>query len=110
MQKRRLIGAERQRLNGKIKRGAPDASAASPDSSAYDTYYIARSEVDVIQFDPVSDDTSNVALYPTFQADFREHQPPLLAIQSQNGSVFMPPGAKVYRRDMPAQPPAPSSN
>jgi len=57
----------------------------------------------VIQFDPVSDDASNVALYPTFQADFREHQPPLLAIQSQNGSVFMPPGAKVYRRDMPKE-------
>lgn len=46
----------------------PDVSAVSPDGSALDARYIARSEVDEIQLDLFGDYASNVALYPAFEA------------------------------------------
>jgi pimeloyl-ACP methyl ester carboxylesterase len=42
-----------------------------------------------------------VALYPRFQAYFRTHQPPLLAVWGYNDPFFIPPGAEAFRRDLP---------
>jgi pimeloyl-ACP methyl ester carboxylesterase len=81
--------------------GVPDTRAVSPDGSALDAYYIARPDVDEIQLDLFGDYASNVALYPAFQAYFREYQPPLLAIWGKNDPFFLPPGAEAYRRDLP---------
>lgn len=63
--------------------------------------YLQRSEVDEIQLDLFGDYASNVALYPAFQAYFREHQPRLLAIWGRNDPFFLSPGAEAYRRDLP---------
>jgi pimeloyl-ACP methyl ester carboxylesterase len=44
---------------------------------------------------------SDVALYPQFQAYFRNRQPPLLAVWGRNDPFFLPAGAEAYRRDIP---------
>lgn len=72
-----------------------------PCSTSSDTWYMARPDVDEIQLDLFGDYASNVALYPTFQAYFREHRPPLLAIWGKNDPFFLPAGAEAYRRDLP---------
>ncbi|MDO1582579.1 alpha/beta fold hydrolase [Rhizobium oryzicola] len=88
-------------IRWQYEHGVPDTTAVSPDGSALDAYYIARPEVDEIQLDLFGDYASNVALYPAFQAYFRKHQPPLLAIWGKNDPFFLPPGAEAYRRDLP---------
>lgn len=42
-----------------------------------------------------------MAKYPEFQAYFREQQPPLLAVWGKHDPFFLPPGAEVWKRDIP---------
>ena len=102
--------ANRQALRGLLtpdsirwqyEHGVPDLARLSPDGSALDSWYTARPGVDEIQLDLFLDYRSNVALYPAFQAYFREHRPKLLAIWGRNDPFFLPPGAESYRRDLP---------
>ncbi|MCH4059866.1 MAG: alpha/beta hydrolase [Acetobacter sp.] len=88
-------------IRWQYEHGVPDISAISPDGSALDTFYIQRPEVDEIQLDLFGDYASNVALYPDFQAYFRESRPRLLAIWGKNDPFFLPPGAEAYKRDLP---------
>lgn len=81
--------------------GVPDTSLVSPDGYGLDAWYVARPGVDDIQLDLFLDYASNVALYPTFQAYFRKHQPKLLAVWGRNDPFFLPAGAEAYRRDIP---------
>jgi pimeloyl-ACP methyl ester carboxylesterase len=60
-----------------------------------------RPQADEVQLDLMLDYASNVALYPAFQAYFRDHQPKLLAIWGKNDPFFLPPGAEAYKRDLP---------
>ena len=62
---------------------------------------MARPGAEEIQLDLVLDYRSNVALYPSFQAYFREEQPPFLAAWGKNDAHFIPAGAQAYRRDLP---------
>lgn len=80
--------------------GAP-ANLVSPDGYTLDTFYMHRPEAMEIQLDLILSYRTNVALYPDFQAYFREHQPPLLAVWGRNDPFFIPPGAEAYRRDLP---------
>jgi pimeloyl-ACP methyl ester carboxylesterase len=50
----------------------------------------------------VLDYASNVAMYPAFQAFFRDYQPPLLAVWGKNDPFFLPEGAEAWKRDIPA--------
>jgi pimeloyl-ACP methyl ester carboxylesterase len=84
-----------QYLNG------ADASRVSPDGYTLDIAYMARPGADEIQLDLVLDYRSNVALYPSFQAYFREKQPPFLATWGKNDAHFIPAGAQAYKRDLP---------
>ncbi|MBC9033695.1 alpha/beta hydrolase [Sphingomonas sp. JC676] len=88
-------------IRWQYEHGVEDAAAVSPDGIALDVYYLERPGVDEIQLDLFLDYASNVALYPAFQAYFREHQPPLLAIWGRNDPFFLPPGAEAYKRDLP---------
>lgn len=88
-------------IRWQYEHGVADASTVSPDGSALDAWYIARPQVDEIQLDLFGDYASNIALYPAFQAYFREHRPPLLAIWGRNDPFFLPAGAEAYRRDLP---------
>ena len=60
-----------------------------------------RPEAEEIQLDLILSYRTNVALYPDFQAYFRAHRPPLLAVWGKNDPFFIPPGAEAYRRDLP---------
>lgn len=81
--------------------GVPDESLVSPDGIALDNYYLARAGMDDVQLDLFLDYQSNVAMYPAFQAYFRQHQPRFLAIWGKNDPFFLPPGAEAFKRDMP---------
>jgi pimeloyl-ACP methyl ester carboxylesterase len=79
-----------------------EAQLISPDGYTLDLAYLARPGMDEIQLDLILDYRSNVALYPKFQAYFRDHQPKLLAVWGKNDPHFLPVGAEAYRRDLPA--------
>jgi pimeloyl-ACP methyl ester carboxylesterase len=80
--------------------GAP-AERVSPDGYTLDIAYMARPGADDIQLDLILDYRSNLAHYPQFQAYFRNHRPPLLAVWGKHDPFFIPPGAEAYRRDIP---------
>ncbi|MCM8732512.1 alpha/beta fold hydrolase [Hephaestia sp. GCM10023244] len=78
-----------------------DPSLLSPDGYALDIAYMARPGAEEIQLDLILDYRSNVALYPSFQAYFREHRPPFLAAWGRHDPAFIPAGARAYQRDLP---------
>jgi pimeloyl-ACP methyl ester carboxylesterase len=81
--------------------GVADTSSVSPDGYSLDTFYLARPGADEVQLDLFGDYKSNVALYPEFQAYFRMHKPPFLAVWGRNDPFFLPPGAQAFKRDIP---------
>ena len=81
--------------------GVAETALVAPESYTLDSALLARRGNDEIQLDLFLDYASNVALYPAFQAYFRQHQPPLLAVWGQNDPFFLPPGAEGFRRDIP---------
>jgi len=81
--------------------GVPDTSLVAPDGSDLDSYYMTRSGADEAQLDLFLDYASNVALYPDFQAYFRKHRPPFMAVWGRNDPFFLPAGAEAYKRDLP---------
>ena len=81
--------------------GVTDATAVSPDGYSLDNFYLSRPGIAEVQLDLFGDYQSNVALYPQFQAYFRTHQPPLLAVWGKNDPFFLPPGAEAFKRDLP---------
>ena len=78
-----------------------DPSLLAPDGYELDIAYMARPGAEEIQLDLILDYRSNVALYPDFQAYFRNHRPPLLATWGRHDPAFIPAGAEAYRRDLP---------
>ena len=82
--------------------GVSDVTRVSPDGYSLDDFYLSRPAAHDIQLDLFLDYANNVALYPTFQAYFRKHQPPLLAAWGRNDPFFLPAGAEAYARDIPA--------
>jgi len=81
--------------------GVADESLVSPDGYTLDSHYLARPGADEVQLDLFRDYASNVALYPEFQAYFRKHRPPFLAVWGKNDPFFLPPGAEAFKRDLP---------
>ena len=81
--------------------GVPDTSKVSPDGYTLDNFYLSRSGADEVQLDLFGDYKSTVELYPAFQAYFRTHQPPCLAVWGKNAPFFLPPGAEAFKRDIP---------
>ena len=81
--------------------GVPDTSKVSPDGYTLDNFYLSRSGADEVQLDLFGDYKSNVELYPAFQAYFRTHKPPFLAVWGKNDPFFLPAGAEAYKRDIP---------
>jgi pimeloyl-ACP methyl ester carboxylesterase len=81
--------------------GVADVTRVSPDGHSLDNFYLARPGADEIQLNLFGDYKSNVALYPAFQAYFRTHKPPFLAVWGKNDPFFLPPGAEAFKRDIP---------
>jgi pimeloyl-ACP methyl ester carboxylesterase len=81
--------------------GVSHATHVSPDGYSLDNFYLARPGADEVQLDLFGDYKSNVAMYPDFQAYFRKHKPPFLAVWGKHDPFFLPAGADAFKRDMP---------
>jgi pimeloyl-ACP methyl ester carboxylesterase len=81
--------------------GVRDRSRVSPDNWVHDQALLDRPGVDEIMLDLFRDYGSNVALYPRFQAFFRERRPPTLIVWGKNDVIFPAEGAHPYLRDLP---------
>ena len=91
-----------QSIRWQYTHGVPDTSLVAYDGSDLDSFYMTRPGADEAQLDLFLDYASNVALYPDFQAYFRKHRPPFLAVWGRNDPFFLPAGAEAYKRDLPA--------
>lgn len=87
-------------IRAQYEDGAP-AGRVAPDGFTLDMHAMRRPEAEDIQLDLILDYRTNVALYPAFQAYFRAHRPPLLAVWGRHDPFFLAAGADAYRRDLP---------
>lgn len=81
--------------------GVPDQTLVAPDAIALEGHLVSRPGNAEVQLDLLLDYASNVEKYPEFQAYFRKHQPPLLAVWGKNDPFFLPAGAEAWKRDIP---------
>jgi pimeloyl-ACP methyl ester carboxylesterase len=81
--------------------GVSDPRKIEPEAYWLDTVLLARPGNDEIQLDFKLDYRANIENYPAYQAYFRKHKPPLLAIWGKNDIFFVPPGAEAFKRDLP---------
>lgn len=81
--------------------GVVDPALVAPEGFTLDSALMARSGNSEIQLDLLLDYANNVELYPAFQAYFRAHRPPLLAVWGKNDPFFLPSGANAFKRDLP---------
>lgn len=82
--------------------GVPDQTLVAPDAIALESFLVSRPGNADVQLDLLLDYASNVEKYPEFQAYFRKHQPPLLAVWGKNDPFFLPAGAEAWKRDIPS--------
>jgi pimeloyl-ACP methyl ester carboxylesterase len=81
--------------------GVSDPSRVDPDNWVHDQALLDRPGNRDIQLDLFYDYGTNVALYPKFQAFFRERHPPTLIVWGKNDKIFPADGATPYLRDLP---------
>lgn len=81
--------------------GASDPSLIAPETYTLDQYFLDRPGNIEIQLDLLKDYRTNVALYPKFQAYFRDKKPLMLAVWGSQDPYFLPAGAEAYKRDNP---------
>jgi pimeloyl-ACP methyl ester carboxylesterase len=81
--------------------GVKDVTKISPDAYTLDQHFLDRPGNDEVQLALFHNYTSNVALYPEWQAYFRKHQPRTLIVWGQNDPFFTVEGAKAFQRDIP---------
>ncbi|QNK63624.1 alpha/beta hydrolase [Pedobacter sp. PAMC26386] len=81
--------------------GVNDPSLIAPETYTLDQYFLDRPGNVEIQLDLLKDYSTNVALYPEFQAYFRKYKPQLLAVWGSEDPYFLPAGANGYQKDDP---------
>lgn len=81
--------------------GARDAAALNPDAWTHDQALLDRPGTDRYQLDLLENYKTNVALYDSWHALFRERRPKTLIIWGENDPFFIAPGAKAYLKDLP---------
>ncbi|AMJ59985.1 alpha/beta fold hydrolase [Bosea sp. PAMC 26642] len=82
-------------------RTGTDPRRLGPDGYTLDIALMARPGAEDIQLDLIRDYRTNLERYPEFQAYFRDHQPPFLAVWGRHDPAFIPAGAEAYKRDLP---------
>jgi len=80
--------------------GARNAEAISPDNWHVTQRLLDRPGNAEIQLQLFYDYGSNPPLYPSWQAYFREHQPPTLIVWGAKDEIFPAAGAHPYKRDL----------
>jgi pimeloyl-ACP methyl ester carboxylesterase len=81
--------------------GARNLEAISPDNWTIDQALLDRPGTDSYQLNLLEDYKSNVALYDSWHAAFRDHQPKTLILWGRNDPFFIPAGAEAFRTDLP---------
>jgi pimeloyl-ACP methyl ester carboxylesterase len=81
--------------------GMEDLSRIDPANWRHDQPLLDRPGNKDIQLDLFHDYGTNVALYPQFQAFFRQYKPPTLVVWGKNDKIFPAEGATPYLRDLP---------
>lgn len=81
--------------------GVADATRIDPEVWQADQHGLDRPGADRIMLDLFYDYRTNVALYPEFQAFFRNRRPPTLIAWGANDPIFPAAGAHAYLRDLP---------
>ena len=81
--------------------GVRDPGSVNPDLWTLDQHFLDLPGRDQVMLDLIYDYTSNLALYPTWHAYLREHQPPTLIAWGANDRYFVADGARAYLSDLP---------
>ncbi len=81
--------------------GAKDSEAINPDNWALDQALLDRPGTQDYQVDLLENYKTNIALYPTWQAAFRQHKPKTLIVWGKHDPFFIPAGARAYLNDLP---------
>jgi pimeloyl-ACP methyl ester carboxylesterase len=81
--------------------GARDPEAINPDNWTLDQALLDRPGTQDYQVDLLENYKTNIDLYPTWQAAFRQHRPKTLIIWGKDDPFFIPPGARAYLKDLP---------
>ncbi len=81
--------------------GARNPEAISPDNWTHDQALLDRPGHDLAQLDLLEDYKTNVALYGSWHAAFRQHTPRTLIIWGRNDPFFTPAGAEAFLADLP---------
>jgi len=101
---------DRNALRGLLSLGATrwqfQDGTRRPESISPDNWLVVQPLLDrpgnqEIQLDMFYDYRTNVPLYPSWQAYFREHQPPTLILWGEHDPIFPAEGAHPYLRDLP---------
>jgi pimeloyl-ACP methyl ester carboxylesterase len=80
--------------------GARNLQNISPDAWTLDQHFLDRPGNDEIQLELFYNYSTNLALYPEWQAYFRKHQPPTLVVWGRNDPIFIEAGALAYQDDL----------
>ncbi|RSZ39888.1 MULTISPECIES: alpha/beta hydrolase [unclassified Variovorax] len=80
--------------------GVKDVERIDPDSWLLQRALLARPGNKDAMAALLYDYGSNLSLYPSWQAYFRQHQPPMLIVWGANDVIFPPSGAYPYQRDL----------
>ncbi len=81
--------------------GAKHPERVSPDNWTIDQALLDRPGTDAYQLDLLEDYKSNVALYDSWHAAFRQYQPRTLILWGRNDPFFIPAGAEAFLDDLP---------
>lgn len=81
--------------------GVSDPSLVAPETYTLHQHLLNQAGNAEIQLHLMKDYANNVTLYATFQAHFRQHQPPLLAVWGDKAPFFLPAGALAFNNDIP---------
>ncbi len=81
--------------------GVSQPELIAPEGYTLDALLMERPGNKDIQLNLFLDYANNLKLYPAFQAFFRAHKIPTLAIWGKHDPFFIPPGAEAFKRDNP---------
>lgn len=81
--------------------GARNAQAISPDNWTHDQALLDRPGHDAAHLDLLEYYKTNIALYDSWHAAFRAHQPRTLIVWGKHDPFFIPAGAEAFLADLP---------
>jgi pimeloyl-ACP methyl ester carboxylesterase len=96
---RGFLAAETTRFQYQV--GAKNPDAISPDNWTHDQALLDRPGHDAAHLNLLENYKSNVALYDSWHAAFRAHQPKTLIVWGKHDPFFVPAGAEAFLTDLP---------